>query len=160
MPEWQVIIYASADGGLTETQLETIGEAGRSLGYQMPSGRLRVSGPVEADSALAAAAAAEKALAAACRRARADADVREIRVLPREQFEAETAAPRPALAGVAEAAEILGVVRQRVPQLLAKHADFPPPVAELKSGPVWDREQVEAFGRTWERRPGRPRKNR
>jgi hypothetical protein len=159
MPEWQVIIYASAGDGLTEAQLETIGEAGRSLGYQTPSGRLRVSGPVEADSALAAAAAAEKALAAACRRAGAEAAVREVRVLPREQFEAETAAPRAALAGVAEAAEILGVARQRIPQLLEKRADFPRPVTVLKSGPVWEREQVEAFGRTWSRRPGRPRKS-
>lgn len=63
------------------------------------------------------------------------------------------------LAGTAEAAEILGVSSQRVSRLRLRKG-FPEPVAVLRSGPVWLREQVEVFGATWDRdnKGGRPRK--
>jgi hypothetical protein len=59
------------------------------------------------------------------------------------------------LAGLAEAAEILGVSKQRVTELRAQPA-FPAPVAELKSGPVWTRDSIEEFAQTRRRQPGRP----
>lgn len=62
----------------------------------------------------------------------------------------------PDLVSGVEAAEILGVSRQRVHQLSAGNPRFPRPVAKLASGSIWLRAGVEGFARTWERRPGRP----
>ena len=56
----------------------------------------------------------------------------------------------PALAGVAEAAAILGWDRRRVITYLDR-GSFPDPVARLASGRVWRREDVEAFARAWNR---------
>jgi hypothetical protein len=57
----------------------------------------------------------------------------------------------PALAGVAEAAAILGWDRRRVITYVDR-GSFPEPVARLASGRVWRREDVEAFARAWNRR--------
>lgn len=63
----------------------------------------------------------------------------------------------PDLAGTSEVGDMLGVSKQRATQL-ARRDDFPPAVAHLKSGPVFVREQVEAFEQRWDRRGGRPPK--
>ena len=55
------------------------------------------------------------------------------------------------LVGVTEVREILGVSRQRVHQLVRDRPDFPKPVAELASGKVWLRADIER----WARRTGR-----
>jgi hypothetical protein len=60
-------------------------------------------------------------------------------------------------AGVSEVADLLGVSRQRVAQLRTKPG-FPAPVAELRSGPIWDVSSLGLFLEEWERRPGRPRR--
>lgn len=64
----------------------------------------------------------------------------------------------PMLAGGTEAAEILGVSRQRVHQLATEHPDFPAPVARLSCGSIWLRGEIVWFARNWSRKPGRPRK--
>jgi hypothetical protein len=46
------------------------------------------------------------------------------------------------LAGVAEAAELLGVSKQRVSQL-ALTAGFPKPIGRARCGPIWRRDDVE-----------------
>jgi predicted DNA-binding transcriptional regulator AlpA len=56
-----------------------------------------------------------------------------------------------------EVAELLGISRQRVYQLLEEHDDFPRPVSDTPRGAVWDRREVEYWARK-PRRPGRPRK--
>lgn len=62
--------------------------------------------------------------------------------------------------GTSEIAERFGVSRQRVSELARNHADFPEPLARLKSGPIYDKADVDAFERGWQRRrTGRPRKN-
>lgn len=53
--------------------------------------------------------------------------------------------------GVQEIARLLGVTRQRVDRITRTHEDFPAPAAELASGRVWRRADVE----TWARRTGR-----
>jgi hypothetical protein len=62
----------------------------------------------------------------------------------------------PELVGVAEAATMLGVSRQRVSEL-AEQPAFPAPLARLKAGPVWTAASMIRFTETWDRRPGRPR---
>jgi len=74
-------------------------------------------------------------------------------------LESELAQPNyPELVSGPEAAELLGVSRQRLHQLAQEHAGFPEPLYRLRVGPLWVRSGIEAFGRRWERKPGRPRK--
>jgi ATP-dependent Clp protease ATP-binding subunit ClpA/predicted DNA-binding transcriptional regulator AlpA len=49
------------------------------------------------------------------------------------------------LVGAAEIAEMLGVSRQRVAQLMATQSDFPAPEVELAGGRVWSRHAVESW---------------
>lgn len=74
-----------------------------------------------------------------------------------DELDAELAEPNfPALLGSQEAAEALGVSRQRLAQIRQAKPDFPSPVTELAAGPVWTRDAIDAFLETWERKPGRP----
>jgi hypothetical protein len=63
----------------------------------------------------------------------------------------------PPLVGITEAAQILGVSKQRAWEL-SKTPDFPRPYADLAAGPVWNRHAVARFTERWPRRPGRPKK--
>lgn len=79
------------------------------------------------------------------------------RVQSVEELERELEAPAlPALAGISEVAEILGVSRQRASELSGS-TGFPRPVTHLAAGPVWLRSAIVSFGESWDRRPGRPR---
>ena len=49
------------------------------------------------------------------------------------------------LVGAAEVARILGVSRQRVTQLAAEAADFPPSQAVIGAGRTWDRNTIERW---------------
>ena len=62
----------------------------------------------------------------------------------------------PEVLGVAEVAKRLDVSKQRAAELARTHKMFPPPLAELASGPVWTAWQIGSFQRTWTRKPGRP----
>ncbi|UPK74359.1 hypothetical protein MU582_18260 [Nocardioidaceae bacterium SCSIO 66511] len=59
----------------------------------------------------------------------------------------------PRMVSAPEVGEMLGVSRQRVYQL-QQTGGFPEPLFRLRTGPVWDAAAVEAFARTWDRRPG------
>ena len=61
----------------------------------------------------------------------------------------------PALAGVAEAAAIMGWDKRRVITYL-RRGSFPEPFAALASGRVWRREDVEAFAASWRARRRKP----
>jgi hypothetical protein len=76
-----------------------------------------------------------------------------------DALEAENSRPTlPELVSAPEAADILGVSSQRVHELAASKAEFPEPMYELRTGKLWLRDAIEAFGRRWERKPGRPSK--
>lgn len=55
------------------------------------------------------------------------------------------------LLAIKEAADLLGVSRQRVSQLIDAYPDFPAPVATLSAGRIWARADVEE----WAHRHGR-----
>ncbi len=60
------------------------------------------------------------------------------------------------LVGLSEIATMLGVTRQRASQLVRDYGDFPPPVAELAAGRVWETAAVETWAKAHpERPPGR-----
>ena len=56
------------------------------------------------------------------------------------------------LCGTAEAAAVLGVVKQRI-HTLRKRADFPQPVVVLAATPLWDKSALLAFKTTWKPAP-------
>lgn len=60
----------------------------------------------------------------------------------------------PALAGMREVAEILGVSRQRAYELIKKPT-FPKPVVKLMTGPLWLASAVEKFAESRRKVPGR-----
>lgn len=87
------------------------------------------------------------------------ASVVDLRVTTPEQFEAEALRPDfPELASAADAAEILGVSRQRVHQLAASNTHFPAPIGRVATGPLWTVPAIEHFAEVWERKPGRPQR--
>ena len=49
------------------------------------------------------------------------------------------------LVGSAEIAQLLGVSRQRVHEIVRTAVDFPEPVAELAAGRIWQRSDVEEW---------------
>jgi chromosome partitioning protein len=49
------------------------------------------------------------------------------------------------IVGVAEVAEFAGVTKQAVNNWRARYDHFPRPIQDLQSGPVWDREKVESW---------------
>lgn len=65
----------------------------------------------------------------------------------------------PKLAGAAEVSRTLAISRQRLAELRASKSNFPRPVAELASGPVWLQPAIERWAAEWDRRPGRPRRS-
>lgn len=54
----------------------------------------------------------------------------------------------PGLAGVAEAARIMGWDKRRVVTYLNR-GSFPRPLASLASGRIWRRDDIEAFAKAW-----------
>ena len=60
------------------------------------------------------------------------------------------------LVSATEVAEILGVSRQRVHQLIRAYEDFPTPEAELAVGRIWRRDAVIEWAASHPRKPGRP----
>jgi hypothetical protein len=61
----------------------------------------------------------------------------------------------PTLAGVAEAADVMGWDKRRVVTYIDR-GRFPEPIQSLASGRIWLRTDVESFARAWRaRRAGR-----
>ena len=63
----------------------------------------------------------------------------------------------PRLAGVAEAAQIIGWDKRRVVTYIDR-GRFPEPLQALASGRVWSRADVEEFARAWHARQARRRR--
>jgi hypothetical protein len=120
----------------------------------LPGHGFTVSTYEEGDDPIKAADSARDAV-----RPYVSTDPIEIQVMPEAAFAARALAPTvPEIVSAVEAAEILGVSRQRVHQLEDKHPRFPAPLYRLRTGPLWTRAAIEWFDSTWERKPGRPAK--
>ncbi|MFI9812272.1 hypothetical protein [Saccharothrix variisporea] len=88
-----------------------------------------------------------------------DATPVDVRFMTLEAYEAEALRPDiPELVSAADAADILGISRQRVHQLMTSNVKFPAPVARVATGPLWTRAAIEWFDSVWERKAGRPAK--
>lgn len=144
-----------------ERRLEIVEALQANAAYDEDTGRLVLTFEVEGTTARQAADSAARtggAAVSAAARGIVPARPTRILVMPTEEFIAETEHPSPMeLSGVTEIAEILGVSRQRVNQLIGREG-FPPSVADLASGPVFTTPSIHEFKRRWEphRRAGRP----
>lgn len=145
----------------SDDELIALGERLDEGGYDtsvsgLADGLWSVSVGVNADDPFEAARKARATLRAA------GLDVRRaigLEALTLDEMERRNAIPNyPDIVSTVEAAEVLGVSRQRVHQLWRDHADFPEPLYELSTGPLWVRTGIEQFAKRWDRRPGRRRK--
>lgn len=86
-----------------------------------------------------------------------------LEVVREDELDAQLQRPAmPELVGPAEAAELLGVSRQRIHQLNdrhRRHLGFPHPLIQVRMGPLWAAAAIRAFDRNWDRRPGRRRQH-
>lgn len=85
--------------------------------------------------------------------------VANLEIMTEEYFDRDIDQEAETYLGVTEVARELRVSRQRVSELRASDA-FPAPIAELAAGPVWRGSTLKRFLADWERKPGRPRKDR
>ena len=128
-----------------------------AVGYA-PNGNLSVQLSIDAATARQATDAALKTITATAKQHQITSNVLGVEVITEDELDRRIDEPAvPALVGISEVAAMFGVVRQRAVQLAARE-DFPPAVARLKSGPVFVKDQVVAFGKRWSRTNGRPRK--
>lgn len=59
---------------------------------------------------------------------------------------------KPRFAGVAEAAELLKISKPALADRRRLSDDFPPPIAELACGPIWEVSDLRAYQRAYDRR--------
>ncbi|MGH3807602.1 MAG: hypothetical protein ACRDRU_13460 [Pseudonocardiaceae bacterium] len=159
MSKWIAQVTVATSAPLGERHLVTLDEAAERWDATVAN---RAEGPgftliIELDEldTIAAARTAMQVLRTVLSEI-ATGQVVGLRVCTPEQFETEVLRPGfPPLASAADAAEILGVSRQRVHQLAASNTRFPAPVARVGTGPLWTVPAIEHFARVWDRRPGR-----
>ena len=125
------------------------------------TGPNRIGASFFVDAAVLPEKASRIALAlfgAALEKAQIFGEVIRLQIVSGEEFERELAEEPETYAGVTEVAGLLGVSRQRVSELRSS-GTLPAPVAELAAGPVWRVSTLRRFIETWERKPGRPRRD-
>lgn len=160
MSSWIAQVTVATPAPLTEHDLVTLDEVAERRDATVAS---RADGPgftltigLDEGEPIAAARTAAQFLHTVLGKAAAG-QILDLRVCTPERFETEALRPDfPPLASASDAAEILGVSRQRVHQLAASNTRFPAPVARVGTGPLWTVPAIEHFARIWERRPGRP----
>lgn len=76
-----------------------------------------------------------------------------VKISRNADLDEELASLPDAVVGVGEAADILGVSKQRVAQL-AQLADFPLPIYRLRATPVWKDAEIRKFAASRRRTPG------
>lgn len=164
MAEWSVYFEANVSGrAVTEEHAEEVLDAlkGKHPSVSYGGSTLSARFCVEADSPASAVVSGLRALrsslhAAGIRSSEyrvSGAEIQSLEELDRKLMEPNV----PDLIGVAELAEILNVSKQRASELARGH-EFPRPIAQLASGPVWKKTALARFIELWPRRPGRPKR--
>lgn len=164
MTVYHVTFEAAGDGPAPsddelDTFLELLGPEATVLGPAETGGaRYGADITVEADSPFSAVGSAGEVFT----KARSNATlphwpIVRMSVLTDDELEADLArATFPDLVGIREIAALLDVTPQRA-STLCRSGAFPPPIAELRAGPVWTAPSVRRFIEEWKRQPGRPR---
>jgi hypothetical protein len=161
--EWTVHVEAAGDGQVEPELLDELVDAlaGRHAAVSAARGRYGAQFDAIGQDAALVVQAAVKDWATAVRKVGLPAwPIVRVEAMTVAEQEAELETPNfPALVGLAEAARMLGVSKQRLAQLAAR-PDFPEPMVTLASGPVWLTSGIRGFERRWPRKPGRPAKRR
>jgi hypothetical protein len=159
--EWTIHVEAAGDGEVEPELLDELMDAlaGHSAAVSSARGRYGAQFDVTGTDAATAVQAALQTWAAAVARVGLPAwPVVRVEAITVAEQEADLQRPSfPTLVGVSEAARILGVSKQRLAQLSTR-PDFPEPMVNLASGPVWLTSGIRGFERRWPRKPGRPAK--
>ena len=151
MPEYSVTITLASDQPLTEDELFEVAALGGAASGREGGSELTTTLTVDAPTV---SSAIDEGLALVGKLVSGNPIA--VEVLTVAEHDRRLAEPAfPALVGVAELAEMLGVSRQRA-SALPERADFPSPVAVLRAGPVWRRGDVSQFVASWPRTSGRP----
>jgi hypothetical protein len=154
--EYTVELTVYAENPLTEDQLVGVAEIGGAAGGDVGKHRLSTTLTIDAESIGAAINLAAKKVKALVpgHVARAEG------ALPEEhdrRVQEEKA--RSELVGITEIAAYLELSKQRA-FTLSKREDFPEPVQRLASGAIWRKADLSTFAEGWQRKAGRPRKER
>jgi hypothetical protein len=167
MPTWRVRVESAPPNGSPPEQaiLARINDDVQDHDLHVVveyDGHLAVAVTVTASSRRAAFDHGERAIAAALSAAGlADFEIVDVGVLTAAEYERRQRQPRvPRLAGVTEAATILGVSPARAKVIADKYADRIPLVTKFSGqtgAKVWLEESWRQFNATWDRkRTGRP----
>jgi predicted DNA-binding transcriptional regulator AlpA len=162
--EWTVTIGAATTSRLDERTLVDLGRLAEQ--WDGTVGARGDAGPgfvlivdVAAMDPIAAGAEAVRRATELAQQGNLDINIVQVDVKAPELAELDAFRPDTReLLAASDVAELLGVSRQRVHQLYSDRADFPAPYARLGSGPIWTRPAIDAFHRSWTRKPGRPAK--
>jgi len=139
-----------------EDRLEALGGA---VGAQPARGLFRVTTTLAADNWEKAHSTGVDEILHALRSSGVESSVVGAETLNREEYDRRAEEPSiPELLSAPEVADLLGVTRQRVHQLVAANSRFPEPFMRLGSGPLWIADAIRRFDREWSRKPGRPRR--
>lgn len=160
MTDWTVTIDVEIAAQVTDELIFAVHDELVDLGGSVSGLDHRISAVMTISNALGVLAAVDAgagALTAALANNGHFAHARAAEAITVDEHDRRLAEPTiPDLAGASEAAEILGVSRQRIHQLHHENPGFPTPVVEVRMGPLWTRASIEAFDRSWARRVGRP----
>jgi len=161
MREWTVRLETSWPALITEDHADEIMEALKDYGPAVSYGPHTLSATfcVTSDSAKSASRRGFDLFASALKKAgiREGIGVVGVEIQTIDDLTRSVRQPNfPELLGVAELAAVLNVSKQRASEL-ARLSDFPKPIVQLKSGPVWRKATVMRHAQYWSRRPGRPR---
>lgn len=140
---------------LTEDALADVAEIGGAAGGNVGENRLTTTLTVPADSVATAMLAAAKRVTKVAPGQVIHASAALTDEFDRTQDELRA---RSELVGLSEVAELLGLSRQRVGEMVRDRKDVPHAVARLKVGPVWRKADWSTFASGWQRKAGRPRK--
>lgn len=163
MSEWSVFVAAASGRRLKEASIDAFLDAltphAGVVGADLTRHAYDARFSVDAGDPIDAATRAVEIFRACAREAELpDAPIVRVEVMTAAELDRELARPAfPELVGIGEIAELLGVTRQRA-SAVQTNREFPAPVAQLKSGPVWTRSSIGHFLESWQRRPGRPRR--
>lgn len=154
--EWRVSLVLTgpedgpSSGPDTDHVVEAVASGGaRDVIIMSGPGHLGLFFTVEADGAWDAGRAAERLWASLAPMWGASWSLQGVRAATPDQIRAENELARfPRIMGVAEAAALLGVSKQRVVEL-RRDGRLPREIAQLASGPVWIAEGLEQFKSEW-----------
>lgn len=150
--EYTVELTVITENPLTEDALADVAEIGGAAGGNVGEKRLTTTLTLPAESLGAAMLAAARKITAVAPGQVVMASAAEVDEFDRQM---EFINQRSELVGMSEVAELLGLSRQRVNEMVRDRNDVPMPVVRLKAGPVWRKSDWSTFQSGWQRKPGK-----